>query len=365
MNPRNKQTHLRSICVTAGFLALSTLLAFLLFYLNPHNPANAALIYILGLIFICRYTNGYLYGFFSSIFCVIFVNLFFTYPYFELDFTLTGYPITFLEMLGITLVTSTTTSHMMRQSKILAEKEKQLMEAEKEKMRANLLRAISHDIRTPLTSIMGTVTTLTDNDTSLSEEDRRELTSHIYDDAGWLLTMVENLLSITRIQDDSSKDVREKVKKSPEIIEEVVAEAIQRFKKRKPDACVEVTIPDEILMIPMDAMLIEQVITNLLENAVTHSHTQAPVSLSVTSESDSVTFCIRDYGVGIQENRLDTIFDGNSGYQSESSDSRRGMGIGLSICKTIILAHNGRISAQNHTGGAEFIFSLPKEDSHA
>ena len=113
----------------------------------------------------------------------------------------------------------------------------------------------------------------------------------------------------------------------------------------------------------MDAILIEQVLINLMENAVVHSKSTKPIECFADSSSDFVTFHVRDYGVGIPAEKLNTIFDGSSSTASSSTDGRKGMGIGLSICKTIINAHGGTLAAFNHPDGAEFYFKLPKEDS--
>ncbi|KXL52463.1 sensor protein KdpD [Anaerotignum neopropionicum] len=228
-----------------------------------------------------------------------------------------------------------------------------LLEQEKEKMRSNLLRAVSHDLRTPLTCILGASTTLLENKDKINEEKFDCLLNDIHHDAQWLIHMVENLLSITKI---SSEDA--KVKKQEEIVEEIVSESVSRIHKRFPDATIYVSVPDEILMVPMDATLIEQVLINLLENAIRHSETSLPVWLKVSRENDEAVFCVTDYGKGIDPSSLPTIFEGKS--STVSADSSRGLGIGLSICKTIILAHNGKISAANHVcGGATFTFVLP------
>lgn len=347
-----------SILFTAILLSLATISSFILFHLVHENQTNVALLYILALIIISRYTPGYIYGIVSSFLCVFLVNLCFTYPYFKVNFLLKGYPITFIEMLSISIITSTTTSHMIKQSKEIAERDRQLMEAEKEKMRANLLRAVSHDLRTPLTGIIGTTSSLMENSSSLTEKENKELIENIYNDSNWLLNMVENLLSVTRIQNNASK-----VKKSMEMVEEVASESVTRLKKRIHDAKIYVTVPDELLMIPMDAMLIEQVIINLLENAFIHSQSQKPIEFHINSSEHKVIFCIKDYGIGIDEEKMEDIFNGIPTDTSQIADSRKGMGIGLSICKTIILAHNGTLIARNHEdGGSEFIFELPKED---
>lgn len=348
---------MRDFLVAALLLLFTTALCFLLFFGISDNPANVALLYLLGIISIAYCTTGYMYGIMSCFLGVILINCFFTHPYFKINFILQDYPFTFLFMFGASVITSTTTTHLKQQAETLALQEKQLAEADKEKMRANLLRAVSHDLRTPLTSIMGTLSTLEENDSDYTKDERKKVINNIYDDASWLLNMVENLLSVTRIQTGDSK-----LKTSPEMVEEVVAEAVTRLKKRFPDAEIEVSIPDEFLLIPMDAMLIEQVLMNLLENSLVHSKSQSPPKLIVENEPDTICFRVIDYGIGIDKEHLNTIFDGT--YNSSSSDVRKGMGIGLSICKTIISAHNGTIIARNHDAGAEFLFTLPKEEQH-
>ena len=228
------------------------------------------------------------------------------------------------------------------------------MEAEKEKMRANLLRAVSHDLRTPLTSIIGTSSAYLDSGSSLTEEERRSMVQTIYDDSNWLLHMVENLLSVTRIRQTDAH-----VSTTLEPVEEVVSEAVSRLKKRLPGARIRVSTPEDFIMAPMDATLIEQVIINLLENGIYHSGSDAPMELTVTAEQKNAVFRIRDHGHGIREDLLPNIFDGYADTATSSGDSRKGMGIGLSICKTIIMAHDGDIWAENLPDGALFTFTLP------
>lgn len=349
---------LQSLLILLAGLTVATLFAFLFFYYVPENSGNIALIYILVLIVIVRYSDGYLPGLIFSIVAVICVNYLFTFPYFELNFTLSGYPVTFLEMLGVTLLISTMTTNMKQQAQMIAEKDKLLSETEKEKMRANLLRAVSHDLRTPLTSIIGASSSYLDNNTLLAEDEKKAIVTHIHEDANWLLNMVENLLSVTRIRGQSST-----VRKTDESVEEIVSAAINRLKKRIPEASVKASVPDELLILPMDAILIEQVLINLLENAIVHSQSSRPILCYVDDDNENVTFHVKDYGVGIDPERLKNIFDGNSYIGNSVSDSNKGMGIGLSICKTIITAHNGTINAKNHEQGAEFYFSLPKGES--
>lgn len=340
-------------------MTIGTLLSFMLFNLVPENSANVVLIYILALIIISRWTKGYRYGIFSALFCVIVVNFCFTYPYFDLNFTLSGYPVTFIEMIAITMLTCTATSQLAGQARIIAERERQLAEAAKEKMRANLLRAISHDIRTPLTSIMGAATTLMHQE-NCTQKERAELAEHIYDGSEWLLHMVENLLSVTRIQNTANP-----LKMNPEILEEIVSESVERVRKRYPEASIQVHIPDEMIMLPMDAMLIEQVLINLLENALNHSCTSQPIVLTADLDPANVFLHIIDYGIGIDETEIDHLLNGSFDSSTLTFDNEKGMGIGLSICRTIMDAHNGSITARNHGAGAEFIIRLSREEVHS
>ena len=257
------------------------------------------------------------------------------------------------------MITSASASHMKQQSRILAEREKMLAEAEKEKMRANLLRAVSHDLRTPLTGIIGASSSYLENEEKLDTDEKRALVSHIGEDANWLLNMVENLLTVTRIRNDSAS-----VNKSLEPVEEVMSEAVFRLKKRIPDANIRVLLPEEFVMIPMDATLIEQVLVNLMENAVFHAGSTEPIECRAEIGRDTVTFFVTDQGVGIDEDKLETIFDGTGQTENSSADGHKGMGIGLSICKTIIVAHGGTISARNLERGAQFGFTLPRGEAN-
>ena len=341
---------------TIVMMAAATLFSFVFFHFGNKNSANITIIYTLALIIAALKTSGYLYGAVSAVFCVVAVNYFFSYPYFKFNFTLAGYPLTFIGMLAISLITSTTTTALKRQRQAIAEREKALMEADKEKLRANLLRAVSHDLRTPLTGIIGSSSSYLENYRDLSETERTELMANIKEDSEWLLNMVENLLTVTRIQDNSQN----KVKKTLEVVEEVVSEAIQRLQKRHPGVKIKVNMPNNFLMLPMDPTLIEQVLINLMENAFMHSESTEPVELTICEQEDNVLFRVRDFGKGISEQQMPGLFEGQQP-GSTTTDGYKGIGIGLTICKTIILAHGGTITASNHEKGADFIFTLPKE----
>ena len=355
-HPKIRTVILHNVLITLLIMGISTIMAQAFFHYSK-NSTSVAIIYVLAVMLVARYTIGYITGIIAAVFGVFFVNYVFTFPYMNFNFSIDGYPVTFLGMLLVSSITSTTTTRFKKQSQLLNEREKLLVEAEKETMRANLLRAVSHDLRTPLTSIIGLADTALSDSPEITEAKRCELLAGIREDANWLLNMVENLLSVTRIRVGDTH-----VSTSPEPLEEVVAEAVQRFRKRLPDSKVDVKVPDEFLMVPMDATLIEQVIINLLENAVYHSGPDEPIEFYVEKRDGYVAFHIRDYGKGIDPERLKTIFDGAGIEPNASGDSHKGMGIGLTICKTIINAHNGNIEAANRLKGAEFIFTLPLEE---
>lgn len=315
--------------------------------LTPESYAS--LIFVLAVLLTSRYTHGYIYGILASVLGVIVVNYMFTYPYAALNFNLAGYPLTFLVMLTVALVTCTSTTRLKQQ-------EQARLEAEREKERANLLRAMSHDIRTPLTSILGTSTALLENDAQLPASEREHLLEGVREDAQWLLSMVENLLSVTRVSGASS------LHKELEVAEELVACTLQAFCRRFPQWLVEAEIPPQMLMVPMDARLIQQVLTNLLENAVLHSG-GTRCWLAVEDVGNAVVFSVRDDGHGVARSRLPHLFDGRLPVTRTGDDGRKNMGIGLSVCSGIIAAHGGRMWAENlPEGGAVFSFSLPVKE---
>ncbi len=350
--------HRKDCYIFLGTLFVITSIAMIFRGIIDKPDVNITMFYVLGIVYVARYTAGYLWGFLFSVTSVVCINYFFTYPYHNFNMTLEDYPITFAAMLIIYIITSAMTTDIKKQAEILAQQEKELMEAQKEKMRANLLRAVSHDLRTPLTGIIGNSDSYIKMENSLSAQEKRHIVENINNDANWLLNMVENLLSVTRIDNSTAK-----VKKSLEALDEVVSSAVVRFKKRYPNAQLKVKLPDDVIMVMMDATLIEQLLINLLQNAQVHSQTVEPIELRVEEYSTKIWFYVRDYGIGISEDKIHTIFDGE-GYNKDKdvgTDGYKGMGIGLSICKTLVKAHGGDIKVRNHSKGSEFYFYLPKE----
>lgn len=337
----------RDSLLTVGILVLATAVCTPL-RLAGTTPGFAFPVFVLATLLISRLTDGYFHGIVAAILGVICVNFAFTYPFLAFDFTIDGYPLTFLTLLTVSIFTSALTTKMKKWESLRAE-------AEKERMRSNLLRSISHDIRTPLTSIIGSTSAVLDNP-DLSQEDRRSLLEDVKQEAQWLIRTVENLLSITRIGSD-----RTELNKQLEPVEEVLAEAVQKARKRLPDIKFSVEVPAELLMVPMDPILIEQVLSNLIENAVIHGQTTTAIHLRAEKTEDGfAAFSVRDNGQGIPPALLPHLFDYSIRHASPpTGDGKRNMGLGLSVCSAVVKAHGGRLTAHNHPDGAEFIFCLP------
>ena len=344
---------IRDMGITLALLAAAALLCAGLNVVGANDNA-VPLVFVLAVLLTARFTDGYFYGLFATIASVFGVNYAFTYPYFEFNFSLTGYPLTTLTMFAVSLVVGMLTEQVKRQSRIEAE-------AEREKMKANLLRSVSHDLRTPLTAIIGSSTVVLEHFDALSEEEKKELVRQVRDDAQWLVRLVENILSITRINDSAVQ-----LRKSPEAAEEIAAEAVNKFRKNH-TMPVRVHVPSELLMVPMDATLIEQVLGNLMENVVIHARGATAIELNISrTEGNQVRFCVEDNGRGIDEEILPRLFEELFPHAQEANaDGRRSMGIGLSACMSIVKAHGGHMYAENRQqGGARVCFMLPMEEEN-
>lgn len=337
----------RDLLITFYIFAATFLACFLLRFLDG-GATCVPMVFMLSVFLISRMTEGYLYGTVASVVSVFAVNYVFTYPYMAFNFTLSGYPMTFVTMMIVSVITSTMTSQLKEQESIRAE-------AENERIRGNLLRSVSHDLRTPLTAIIGSSEWLVENGEDSEWQENAMMIQGIEEDASWLLRMVENLLSITRLESNGAK-----LRLQPEMAEEIVGAAVAKFKKWHQGQPLDIIMDDGILMAEMDGTLIEQVIINFLDNAARHSGVVDLITLEVGREMDSIFFKVSDRGKGIPEGELGDIFSGMKHASAENPDKTRSMGIGLSVCRTIIKAHGGQVFAGNRPeGGAVFMFTLP------
>ena len=333
--------------ITSAFLVVSGIQV-----LSGRIDGVASMVFVLAVFLISMYTDGYLWGLAASLLCVLAVNFAFRSPYFAFNFTLPENLFSALVMLVVSIMTSTLTTRIKLQEQLR-------MESETEKMRANLLRAVSHDLRTPLTSIYGACSTVIENYDSLAKEQKLKLLGEVCSDAQWLNRMVENLLSVTRIDADGVA-----IQKTPTVLEELVDTVLVRFQKLHPGVPVEVKLPDDFIVIPMDSMLIQQVLTNLLENAVLHAKGMTCLTLRVFTLGSRAVFEVKDDGCGIPKERLRTLFSGTGGPDpnAPADSGKHGMGIGLSVCAAIIKAHGGEIDAESRPGeGTTIRFWLETE----
>ncbi len=239
-----------------------------------------------------------------------------------------------------------------------AEKERAAVLAKNEQLRANMLRAISHDLRTPLTAISGNASNLLSNGTDFDEDTRRQLYSDIYDDSLWLINVVENLLSVTRIEDG-----RMALRPSAELVEEIVTEALNHVGRGRTDHVITFTCKDEWLMARADARLIVQVVVNIVDNALKYTPSGSHIDITAAREDDKVAVTIADDGPGVPPEVGERVFEMFFSGSNRAADSRRSLGLGLALCRSIITAHGGIISlSQNQPHGAVFRFTLPAEE---
>ena len=310
-------------------------------------------LFALAVFLISLLTDGYIYGIIASFVSVLAVNFACAWPYFAFNFSIPQNMVSAVILLIITIASSALTGKIQRQEKLKAE-------SAKEKMRANLLRAVSHDLRTPLTTIYGSSSLIVEQHEELNREQLLKLVEGIKDDAQWLMGMVENLLSVTKIDTNGVKLI-----KTPTVLEELVDSVLVRFRKRYPKQKIEVDIPEDFVSIPMDAVLIEQVLVNMLENAVQHAIGMKVLILRVFVVGSKAFFEIIDDGCGISKERMGNIFTGYFEKKNAPADNQKSsMGIGLSVCASIIKAHEGDISVENRkSGGCVFRFVLKMEEN--
>ncbi len=363
----------RNILVTALFLCGAYLLSGILIS-HTGGENNSALVFVLAVVFISLLTTGYIYGIAASIIGGFCINYYFMIPYAAFSLSYTGYPVAMLSMVAISCVVCALTARVKVQAAEAVRREKNTkalyelnerlnqekaaiqLQSARETIRGNILRAVSHDLRTPLTTISGTVSVLLGSQ-GISPRNAAMLRD-IKSDADTLIVMVENLLSVTRIQDGTMP-----LKKREEMLEEVAGDAILTTRRRFPDCHVKLDLSEDLLFLPMEPMLIKQVMVNLLENAIRHSGDKEHITLHMFRQDSWAVVEVRDRGKGLSSEICQAVQSGRPMNRDLSGDSTRGMGIGLSVCQSIIKAHDGFFAAGNNPGGgAVFRFGLPMEE---
>lgn len=413
---------LRDCALTALVLALCTLTSWVFFRLD-FVSSNYILTYILGVMYINVFTSGLVYGVVASLFSVMLVNYMFIDPFMQFRIR-SDDMVTAVVMLCVSLLCSSLTGRIKVQAAQLGkllerpvcfapapehiapgtlilpppaqtdyrscpalhefstyehnlalsildvcslalEKEasnrarREIEEAARqEQLRANLLRSISHDLRTPLTSISGNALILTEKNPLLTEEKRRELSAAIYEDANWLNHLVENLLSITRMENGQVN-----LHIQPELIQDIFDDVLAHLDHDAARHTIVTNVADDLLMADMDAQLIEQVLVNLINNAIKYTPEHSRIELFAAPEGKFVRICVTDDGPGIPEESQDKLFDMFYTLGKTRSDGRRGLGLGLALCRSIVAAHGGVIDVQNAAPhGACFRFTLPRTE---
>lgn len=243
----------------------------------------------------------------------------------------------------------------LENQKNVEEKEAAAVLAKNEQLRANLLRSISHDLRTPLTSISGNASNLLSNGTLFDPETKEQMYADIYDDAMWLINLVENLLSVSRLEQG-----RMNLHLTTELMDEVVAEALRHINRKRVEYHFHVQSSDEYLLAQMDAKLIVQVLINILDNAMKYTPPGSDIHIGWKQEGTFIYISVADNGPGIPDQAKPHIFDMFYSASNQIADSRRSMGLGLALCKSIVNAHGGEIVVSDYKPhGSIFTFSIP------
>lgn len=238
------------------------------------------------------------------------------------------------------------------------EKELAAILAKNEKLRANLLRAISHDLRTPLTSISGNADNLISNYEKLDEDAKKQIFNDIFDDSQWLISLVENLLSITRIEED-----RMNFNMSVQVLEDVIEEALKHIGRKNQNHKISVEYKDELMLARMDARLIIQVVLNLVDNAIKYTPEGSEIRITAEKKNGIISISVSDDGKGIPENSKPHVFEMFFTGENTVADSHRSLGLGLALCKSIINIHGGEITlSDNEPHGCIFTFTLPSDE---
>ena len=349
---------LKDFGISLIILAAATIAGYL-FKLGGLTDSNIIMLYIIAVLVISILTSKIYYCLGSSIVGVLVFNYLFTYPEFSFSAHDAGYPVTFLTMFITALIAGTLANKLKRNTLIAEqnarEKEEAALLAQNEQLRANMLRTISHDLRTPLTSISGNASTLISGGTALDETARQQIYTDIFSESMWLIEMVENLLYATRIEDG-----RMQLNISVEILDDIVQEAVRHTERTHPKRNIIVDMYDEIIPVMADANLIVQVIVNLMDNAVKYSDEDSDVTVSVHLENEYAVISVSDHGTGISDEEKERVFDMFYTGGSRSSDSRRSLGLGLALCRSIITSHGGTISvSDNIPNGTVVSFTLP------
>lgn len=335
-------------------LALSSAVGFAFWNLGM-SESNIIMMYILGVLITSVITNHQIYSLITSIVSVFVFNFLFTEPRYTLKAYEKEYPVTFITMFVAAFLTGSLAAKLKEHS---AQSAKALLIAQKEQLRANLLRSISHDLRTPLTSISGNASNLLSNGEKFDLETKKRLYMDIYDDSMWLNNLVENLLSVTKIEEGSLN-----IRPQAELLDEIIAEALQHISRKKEEHEIVFRTSEDFILVKVDARLIMQVVINIVENAIKYTQNGSEIIITTERTEKEAVVRIADNGPGIPDDMKPQVFEMFYSGAKSIADSRRSLGLGLSLCKSIITAHGGSLElTDNEPHGAVFTFTLPIEE---
>ena len=348
---------LMSACILAG----CSLIGFV-FHSLGLSEANIISIYILGILFIASITSHWKYGAISSVVGVLLFNCLYADPIFNFYVYDMQYAITMVVMLIASLITNyimTSFRHQLdREMALHSLNERIAREAEAERLRANLLRTISHDLRTPLTSISGNADILLSNEEKINPDLRKQLYQNIYNDSEWLINLVENLLFVTRIDNGAMS-----IHTESEVLQEIIPEALNCLARRAKEHNISLELPDELLAVEIDARLFMQVIINIVDNAIKYAPIRSDIKIRAFQRDSQAVVEVADTGCGISDEDKQKVFEMFYTTNKRSGDSRRGIGLGLPLCQSIVHAHGGTIHiADNDPSGVVVSVTLRLEE---
>lgn len=346
--------NIADIVKSIGMIVIASAISYV-FWKHGMSESNIVMMYILGVLFTAAITTHQIYSLISSLISVFVFNFLFTEPRYTLSAYEKEYPVTFITMFIAAFLTGSLAIRLKKQAALAAEAE---MAVQKEQMRANLLRSISHDLRTPLTSISGNASNLLSNEVQFDVETRRQLYADIYDDSMWLINLVENLLAITRIE-DGKMDIR----MSTELLDEIITEALKHISRNRTEHKISYQPSADFVLVKADAKLIVQVVINIVDNAIKYTQKGSEIVITTQRREDKAFVCISDNGPGIPDDIKSQVFEMFYSGATDIADSRRSLGLGLALCKTIVEAHGGELTLSDRIPhGAVFTFSLPAEE---
>ena len=343
----------RTLPTTIIYMAAATLVSSLMFHFTD-NLINVSIVYILAIILHARATSCYGAGIIASLYSVFWVNYAFSVPYMKLNFTLSGYPLTFFGMAFISCFTSSICIMISRQTNLIREQDKKLMNAEKETMRANLLRAVSHDLRTPLTSIIGYLELLSGK-VELPREMEKKYIDIAYAKSRRLEKLIEDLFGFTKLNYGKLSMNVGKVD-IVKLLEQLLEEFYPNFAEKNLSYELHSNLPSKV--IDADGNLLARLFDNLINNAIKYGADGKRVLVQIQAEEEIVTVSVTNYGYVIPENELPLIF--NKFYRVEQSRSTHtgGTGLGLAIAKSVAEMHGGSIQVKSDLDGTVFTVKL-------